>query len=39
MITVKVQSGFEAKIEPEQLNDIYFVEAPYGKEYDRLRPR
>lgn len=26
MITVKLQNGFEAKIEPEQLNDIYFVE-------------
>lgn len=27
MVTVKLQNGFEAKVEPEQLNDMYFVEA------------
>ena len=27
MVLVKLQNGFEVKIEPEQLNDMYFVEA------------
>lgn len=36
MITVKLQNGFEAKIEPEQLNDIYFVEALARIESDIL---
>lgn len=26
MVTVKLDNGFKAKIEPEQLNDMYFVE-------------
>lgn len=27
MVKVKLDNGFEVKVEPEQLNDMYFVEA------------
>lgn len=27
MVTVKLDNGFEAHIEPDQLNDMYFIEA------------
>ena len=27
MVTVKLDNGFEAHVEPDQLNDMYFIEA------------
>lgn len=36
MVSVKLQNGFEAKVEPEQLNDMYFVEALAQLETDIL---
>ena len=36
MVSVKLQNGFEAKVEPEQLNDMYFIEALSQLESDIL---
>ncbi len=32
MITVELSNGFKAKVEPDDLNDIYFIEALAGME-------
>ena len=36
MVTVKLDNGFEATIEPEQLDDMYFIEALAGIENNVL---
>lgn len=36
MVTVKLQNGFKVKVDPEQLNDMYFVEALAQVESDIL---
>ncbi len=36
MKTVKLDNGFEVKVEPEQLNDMYFVEELARLETDAL---